>query len=47
MDCQHCVSTRFTVPDSAAELRDILGQGPLAQSVEHLTFNQGVQGSNP
>ena len=23
------------------------GHEPLAQSVEHLTFNQGVQGSNP
>ena len=21
--------------------------GPIAQSVEHLTFNQGVEGSNP
>ena len=26
---------------------NIIGYGILAQSVEHLTFNQGVPGSNP
>ena len=27
--------------------RDNAGQDPLAQLAEHLTFNQGVRGSNP
>ena len=28
-------------------LRELSDGGSLAQSVEHLTFNQGVPGSNP
>ena len=37
----------YNIPCVKEKINSIMRNAPLAQLVEHLTLNQGVQGSNP
>ena len=46
-EVEHLIHQAVRKPETKSYLETALPGGPLAQLVEHLTFNQGVTGSRP